>query len=656
MKGMYMLRFAEELLLLLLDEHSGDLIPLPAQTLHLALAGAVLMDLQREARIDTDLETLFLADATPLDDDLLDPTLAAIAREDEKRDARFWVEHTAQRGEEIRHIALSRLVERGILETDEGGFWALLPLVGRSRRYPVIDGVAREEVRLRIMRILFSDEIPDPDDIVLICLANACDLFPRLLSPSELEEAQARIAVVGRLDLLGQAVSRSIRAVEDRPVSHAAKDIPQVRGLPILGSALGLGKDPRAFFTEHYLNLGPVFRIKALGKSYIILAGADANMFLQREGRLYFSSQDYWAGFCKELDVSRHITGMDGSEHVRMRRAKKDGYSRAVLENNIEEAVDITRRYIAEWKLNEPQPALHALRYMMTDQMGILMTGVSPRAYLDDFAIFSKVLLSARSTGWLIRTPRYRRARRQVETLYEKILAAHEGPRHNRRPDFIDDVLELHRADPVFMPEADLFISALGPYFGGLDTATGTCAFMLYVLLTHPDLLQRMRAEADELFANGMPTADGLRRMDVTHRIAMETLRLYPVAPAVPRKVINAFEFAGYTIPVGERVFIATTVPHYLPEFFPDPERFDIDRYLPDRAEHRQRGAYAPFGLGIHRCLGSNFAETQIALTLATILHDCELKIDPPGYTLKIDSLPSPSPDKKFKFKVVRRR
>ena len=103
-------------------------------------------------------------------------------------------------------------------------------------------------------------------------------------------------------------------------------------------------------------------------------------------------------------------------------------------------------------------------------------------------------------------------------------------------------------------------------------------------------------------------------------------------------------------------MFVATTVPHYLPEYFPDPHRFDIDRYLPERAEHKQRGAYAPFGLGTHRCLGSNFAETQIALTLATILRDVELKLDPPGYTLKIDPLPSPSPDKNFKFKVVRRR
>ena len=652
-----MLRFAEELLLLLVEEQSGDLMPLPAQTMDLALAGAVLMELQQEERIDTDLETLFLADPTPLGDDLLDPTLAAIAQADEKHDARFWVERVAERGDEIRQIALARLVNRGILEFDEGGLLALLPLVGRSRRYPLIDGVAREEVRLRIMRVLFSDDIPDPGDTVLICLADACGLFPRLLSAAELEKARARIAEVGRLDLLGQAVVRAIERIGQRSSQRqVAKEIPQVRGLPVVGSALGLSKGPRAFFTEQYLNLGPVFRMKVLKRSYTVLAGAEANVFVQREGRLYFRSHDYFVEFCKELDAARFLPGMDGSEHVRLRQAKKTGYSRAILENNIEETVGITRRYIAEWKLNKPQTGLRTIQRVMTDQVGTLMTGLSPRAYFDDFAVFLKTLMMARSTGWFIRTPRYRRARRRMDELYERIMAAHEEPHQQRPPNLIDETLELHRADPVFMPEADLKINVLGPLIAGFDTVTGTSTFMLYVLLTHPDLLERMRAEADELFASGMPTADGLRRMDVTHRIALETLRMYPVAPAVPRTVTNEFEFGGYTIPAGDRVFVATTVPHYLPEYYPDPERFDIDRYLPDRAEHRQSGAFAPFSLGTHRCLGSNFAETQIALTLATILHDCDLQIDPPDYTLKITAFPAPSPDKNFKFKVVRHR
>ena len=164
-----MLRFAEEILLLLHDEDRGDFAPgLARHSLNFALAGAVLMDLALENRIDTDLERLFLVDATPIDDDLLDPTLADVARETEARDASYWVAQTAKRSDEIRERALARLVNRGILETGSEGMFFLSRLVLRSRRYPTTEGKSIEEVQLRIMRVLFTDEIPDPRDIVII--------------------------------------------------------------------------------------------------------------------------------------------------------------------------------------------------------------------------------------------------------------------------------------------------------------------------------------------------------------------------------------------------------------------------------------------------------------------------------------------------------
>ena len=95
---------------------------------------------------------------------------------------------------------------------------------------------------------------------------------------------------------------------------------------------------------------------------------------------------------------------------------------------------------------------------------------------------------------------------------------------------------------------------------------------------------------------------------------------------------------------------------HRLPEFFPDPDRFDIDRYLPDRAEHRQPNAFVPFGVGTHRCLGGGFAEAQILLTIATILHAAELELDPPGYEMKTTNMPTPRPAKSFKLKMKRLR
>ena len=200
------LRFAEEITLLMLDDEDGEFVRVPGWSMQCAFAGAVLMDLALENRIDTDLKRLVLIDPTPLGDNLLDSTLARIAQATEAHDARHWVDYLADQAEDIREAALARLVERGILRREEDRFlW-----VFQSRRYPVVDGEAEREVKLRIMEVLFGNEIPDPRDIVIICLADACGILRELLSTRELERATARIEQVRKLDLIGQAVSKAV--------------------------------------------------------------------------------------------------------------------------------------------------------------------------------------------------------------------------------------------------------------------------------------------------------------------------------------------------------------------------------------------------------------------------------------------------------------
>ena len=205
-----MLRFAEEVLLLLLHDDNGKFARVPEWSLNYALAGGVLMDLALENRIDTDLEKLTLISDAPVGDDLLDPVLEEIVAAEDKRDARFWVERTAGHAEHIREVALERLVQAGVLERRDDRFlW-----VFKSRRYPVIDGQAEREVKMRIMAVLFSDEVPDPRDVVIICLADACSLFNQILSKRESERAVERIQQVRKLDLIGQATTQAIRDIE----------------------------------------------------------------------------------------------------------------------------------------------------------------------------------------------------------------------------------------------------------------------------------------------------------------------------------------------------------------------------------------------------------------------------------------------------------
>ena len=204
-----MLTFVEEIILLLLRDDDGRFLPVSRLAMDRAMAGAVLMELAMANRIDTDLEHLILIDDSPVGDPLLDPTLATIAA-GEKSNARFWIEHTAQTAAKIREGGLSRLVERGILEREDDRFlW-----VFRSRRYPMVDGRVEREVKLRIMGVLLSDEIPDPRDVVIICLADVCGIFRHMLSRRELEQATGRIEQVRKLDLIGQAVSQAIHDIE----------------------------------------------------------------------------------------------------------------------------------------------------------------------------------------------------------------------------------------------------------------------------------------------------------------------------------------------------------------------------------------------------------------------------------------------------------
>ncbi|MDE0391549.1 MAG: cytochrome P450 [Rhodospirillales bacterium] len=441
----------------------------------------------------------------------------------------------------------------------------------------------------------------------------------------------------------------------------ATSTIPMARGLPGIGSVFDMARDMRAFLTESYLEHGPVYRMRLLNQQFTVLAGEQANRFLARHGTKHFRSFEFWSGFNAWFGAARSTLSADGAEHAAFRRTLKRGYSREYAVERMDGMIDIARREIAAWPEGKPIPAVPALQRVVTDQVGTLVAGVSPRPYNDDLVCYVHGLLSATIVPrpYLRWSPRFRRASAQVDKLYHEVIECHSGSmreRHGAEPDLIDDLLNLHESDPKFFPEADLKIAAMGPFVAALDTVAGTCAFMLYALLRHPDVLERVRDEADALLTGSAPPEQALREMDAMHRAAMETMRMYPVTPLLVRTAANSFEFAGHRIPAGERVMIATAVPHYLPEFFPEPERFDIDRYGPERAEHKQPYVYAPFGLGPHRCLGNGFAEVQIATTMATVLHEVDLDLDRAGYNLKTTQIPMPAPAESFKVRVRGRR
>lgn len=199
-----MLTLAEDIILLLLDDDTGKLASIDLMTLNYAMAGAVLMDLALRNKIDTDLESLIVADSTPTGLQMLDTYLDKISSENKENNTRYWLTELSNYGEDIVDSALNMLVEKKILKTEEK---KILWVIG-TRVYPMIDDKEEKEVKRRIVDLLMSDEIPTPQDVVLVSLMDTCSLFTTILSSKEVERLSSRIEQIRKLDLIGQEVTK----------------------------------------------------------------------------------------------------------------------------------------------------------------------------------------------------------------------------------------------------------------------------------------------------------------------------------------------------------------------------------------------------------------------------------------------------------------
>ena len=116
-----------------------------------------------------------------------------------------------------------------------------------------------------------------------------------------------------------------------------------VKGLPFLGNALDMAKDPGRFFYECYRKYGPVFKLKVMSNTYTVLAGTEAANFMgTREGRDSLRSKEFWQGLVDEWGASRTLTGEDGETHQKLRAVMKHGYSKESRQGRYNELVEIT--------------------------------------------------------------------------------------------------------------------------------------------------------------------------------------------------------------------------------------------------------------------------------------------------------------------------
>ncbi|MBB4904422.1 cytochrome P450 [Actinophytocola algeriensis] len=186
------------------------------------------------------------------------------------------------------------------------------------------------------------------------------------------------------------------------------------------------------------------------------------------------------------------------------------------------------------------------------------------------------------------------------------------------RGDLLSMLLMARDEDGEPMTDQQAYDEVVTLLSAGIETSALALAWLFHEIARHPEVERRVHEEIDQVLSGRRVTADDVPKLTYLQQVVNETLRMYPVW-ILMRRTLRPVRLGGVALPAGTEVTISPHALHHDPRCFPDPRRFDPDRWTPDRAKEVPRGAFIPFGAGNRMCVGNAFALTEMVVTVATI-------------------------------------
>lgn len=252
---------------------------------------------------------------------------------------------------------------------------------------------------------------------------------------------------------------------------------------------------------------------------------------------------------------------------------------------------------------------------------------------LNDWA--DRILLPPKLARLLGRLPlpatrRFKKARQALYTYMDRLIAERRasGADHG---DLLSMLLQAtdEEGDKTGMSNEQVRHEILTMFLAGHETTSLALMWTWYLLSQNPAAATKLQAELDGVLGGRTPTVDDLPHLPYTEKVFTEAMRLYPPAYATSRYSVKEQQVGGYTVPAGSRIILSQYVTQRDPRFFPDPEKFDPDRWTPEFKAALPKFAYWPFGGGPRLCIGEPFAWMEGQLLIATIAQRCDFRLLP---------------------------
>ena len=186
--------------------------------------------------------------------------------------------------------------------------------------------------------------------------------------------------------------------------------------------------------------------------------------------------------------------------------------------------------------------------------------------------------------------------------------------------DMLSMLLQVKDADTgEGMNDRQLRDEVMTIFLAGHETSSNALVWTWHLLSRYPAVARKMKAELDEVLGGRTPTLEDLPKLVYTGQVIHESMRLFPPVWGYTRLAERDDMLGGFKIPKGTWVFVSPYLTHRVPDYFPNPEGFDPERFEEGFMESLPKCAYFPFGAGARQCIGNNFALMEVKIILATL-------------------------------------
>ncbi|WP_309891780.1 cytochrome P450 [Archangium sp.] len=378
---------------------------------------------------------------------------------------------------------------------------------------------------------------------------------------------------------------------------------------------------------------GPVYRSVFAGYQVVCVADPDLVLSIAREDETWSTSLA-WLTFFQGIDAKINAAKMDSplfldfKPHRDARKVFQPAFGHSATASYFDAATPIFEQAIERWMARG--------HVSFKDEIRSLMMKVSTRIFLgvdDEAAAFEKALIDywegpLSLTRSKLLSPSWRRSIRGHAVLCEMLRSRISARRASGGDDLFSRLCAKTQEPETLVDDDGLVRLMIGIKSAAFATTSSGLTSMAYLLATHPEWQERMRAEAIAL-SKGRINYEQSNQLEVTSRVWKEAMRLYPIAPYTARRALHDTQLGQWRIPAGTFVMGMISAVLRDSNLWSNPDRFDPDRFTPERAEDkRHKAAFLPFGIGGHTCTGMHLANAEVKAFWHALLTRCRFTLE----------------------------